>query len=124
MTARNKRWTGAFNIALFLALVALSLPDARSLANISRSEDGPGEMDLEIKLPNDPGGRTPGLVDPGNGGRAGGSRDAANPDDFSVNGPTLRRPLTPVEAVPSDGGLRGLFVRLQQLLFRIIYPTR
>ena len=122
MKARNMRLTGAFRLSLLLALVSLSLPGARSQAGVS-IDDPSGEVSTEIKLPGDRNGRTPGLVDPGNGGRSGGSRDAANPDDFSVNSPGLRRPVVQVGAV-NEGGLARLIARLHQLLSLILNPAR
>jgi len=120
MKERNKRRMGFWSLTLLLALAAMSLPDARSLANLPPDET-PGEVGLEIKLPNDPGGRTPGLVDPGGGGRSGDSRGAANPDDFSVNSPGMRQPDVKVEAVPA--GLLRLIARMQHLLLRILNPA-
>ncbi len=120
MNTRKMRWTWAMGMAFLLALAAAGLPDARSLAN-PPGGDPSGEISKDLKFPNDPGNRGPGLVDPG-GGRAGGSRDASNPDDFSVNSPNLRTPDVKVEAVPGNGFTRVLG-RLQQLLLRILNPA-
>lgn len=122
MKVLKKRWKRVMSAALLLAVVAVSLPDALSFA-ATAPDDPTGEVSKDLKLPNDPSNRGPGLVNPGDGGRAGGSRDASNPDDFSVNSPGIRTPDVNVEVVPGSGFSR-LIIRMQQMLFRIFHPGR